>query len=160
MLTDHPAAGGIFHASSVYAENLEALLESLRPRCERFVLFIAADTSSADELVLHEWAMRVLERGATYACCWGPGSGRLETAFDFAAIERETDERAESVIMTTAHEGEPLLDAAWFAVHAAYPSGHFAESTAAVVLATVGNPEWHRELAQFLDDGAPIQHTV
>jgi hypothetical protein len=160
MLTVHPAARGSFPTYSVFAENLEELVEMLVPPCPRFVLRIAADTEGASGAELQDWAKRVLDLGATYVCSWGPGADARETAFDLAAIERETQVSKESVIMTTAHADEPLCEAAWAAVHAALPDAFFEPGTEATILAAVGNPDWHRELVRFLDDGAPIPDAV
>jgi hypothetical protein len=159
----HPAPSGSFPVYSVFAESLDALAEALRPPCPRFVLLIAADTEDIAPSVLHAWAGRVLSRGAVYACCWGPGAEQLHFAFDMAAMDREPAEAAadgESVIMTTWHTDEPLLEAAWFAVHAAFPVGIYEAGTEAVVLAVVARPDWHAELTGYLDDGAPIRDAV
>jgi hypothetical protein len=158
MLTTHPAAKGTFPVYSVFAENLYSLVEALHPPCARFVLLVAADTAGIPATDLHDWAGRALECGATYVCCWGPGAERLHEAVDLAANDRETDEsRADgvSVIMTTDHAQESLVEAAWFAVRAAYPVGIFESGTEAIILAAVGNREWYSELIQFLNDGAP-----
>ncbi len=159
----HPAPRGSFPVYSVHADNLEALLAALHPPCPRFVLLVAADTAGVAEEWLQAWAARVLDRGAVCVCCWGPGAERLHFAFDMAAIAREGAEAGgddESVIMTTWHTDEPLLEAAWFAVHPAYPSGIYETGTEAVVVATVQRDDWHRELTQYLDDGAPIRDAV
>jgi hypothetical protein len=159
MLTAHPATKGTFPVYSVFAENLHALVDALRPPCARFVLLLAADTTRLSATELLDWAGRALDCGATYACSWGSGAERLHHAFDLAAHDRETDQgRADevSVIMTTDHAEESLIEAAWFAVHAAFPAGIFEAGTEAIILAAVGNKEWYRELTQFLDAGAPI----
>ena len=163
MLRHHPAARSTFPAYSTFATSLDALIDELRPPCPRFVLFVAADVSARSDDALAAWAGSALDRGVAYACCWGPDAGRLETAFDFAAIDRETDAtRADdvSVIMTTAHETETLREAAWFALNAAYPAGVFEEGTDAVVLAVVGMDGTLRELIEYLESGAPLTDAV
>ena len=158
MLTHHPAARSTFPAYSTLATSLDALVEELRPPSPRFVFFVAADVSAQSDAALAAWAGRALDRGVAYACCWGPGCGRLETAFDLAAIDRETEVTSNdgvSVVVTTAHERDSLREAAWFALSAAYPAGVFEEGTDAIVLAVVGMPAEHRELVEYLESGAP-----
>ena len=159
----HPAPRGSFPVYSVFADSLDALADSLQPPCPRFVLLVAADTECVAASELQAWAGRLLDCGAVYACCWGPGAEQLHLAFDMAAIERETvvaGSDDDSVIMTTFHTREPLLEAAWFAVHAAYPTGIFESGTDAVVVAVVARDDWYQEISQYLDDGAPIRDAV
>ena len=159
----HPAPRGSFPVYSVFAENLDAMLQALTPPCSRFVLLVAADTESIAPSVLQAWAGRVLNRGAVYVCCWGPGCEQLHFAFDMAIMDCETAEAradGESVIMTTWHTDEPLLEAVWFSVHAAFPTGIYEAGTDAVVVAAVARDDWHQELSRYLDDGAPIRDAV
>jgi hypothetical protein len=163
MLTPHPTLRASFPAYSVLADSLDALLDALTPPCRRFVLLVAADVTEWSNDDLCGWAGEALDRGASCAGCWGPDAARLETAFDRAGCDRETDEiRADgvSVVMTTSHVNQSLRDAAWFALHAAYPAGVFEVGTGAVVLAVVRNRDWYADLSDYIDDGAPIQDAV
>jgi hypothetical protein len=156
MLIVHSDLGGTFPAFSVHANTLEELPPSLVAPSPRFVLFLAADAQSVEGPALVDWAAEILNRGATYVCCWGPGCERLEACFDEASGARENWEPSERVIMTTAHADESLIEAAWFALHAALPDDGWAEGTGAVILATVGNAVWSAELSSYLRAGAPL----
>ena len=152
----HAAIRGTFPAFSVFAAGIDDLPGLLTAPTPRFVLLVVADTADLDGTALVEWAGRVLERGATYVCCWGPGCSRLEECFDEAGLLRENFEPSNRVIMTTAHDGEPIEEAAWFALHSAYPDPGWEEGTGAVVLATVGRRDWHEAVTRYADAGAPM----
>ncbi len=155
MLESHTAPRGTFPAFSVHVERLEELPAQLRPSTPRFVLLVAADTRLVDYEALVDWAREVLNRGATYVCCWGPDAERLEASFDWARLQRENFERTGRVIMTTSHDGESLTEAAWFALHVAFPDDGWAEGTGTTILATVANQSWSSEIRSYLNSGAP-----
>lgn len=156
MLEAHPAARGTFPAFTVHVDRLEDLPAQLAPDTPRFVLLVAADTQALDGAALVGWAHEVLECGATYVCCWGPGCARLEDCFDEAALARDNFEAGERVIMTTSHADERLTDAVWFALRSALPHEGWAEGTGTTVFATVGSRVWSDELRSCLTGGAPL----
>ncbi|MBL8998733.1 MAG: hypothetical protein JNL44_15575, partial [Gemmatimonadetes bacterium] len=152
----HSDVGGTFPAFSVRVRSRDELPALLTAPTPRFVLFVAADTLSVAGPALVDWALEILNRGATYVCCWGPGCERLEACFDEASGVRENWVRTDRVIMTTAHASETMIEAVWFALHAAFPDDGWAEGTGAVILATVGNEQWAVDLQTYLSAGAPL----
>ena len=135
---------------------LAALPASLVAPSARFVVFIAADTTREPGPELVDLAAAILERGATYVCCWGPDCSRFHDCFGEADVYRHLDHDEDRVIMTTWHDDDPLEEAAWFALHSAFPDEGYAEGTGSVLLVTVGNREWHEQLGKYLDAGAQL----
>ena len=120
-----------------------------------FVFLLALDASSVSDAELRTAATAVLKKGARYACCWGPAAERAHTAFDLASAD--LDLNAKTVIMTTAHEDEPLEEAVWFATHAAYPAPGYEDAFDVVVCASVAHEEWFEAMKTYLSAGAPMR---
>jgi hypothetical protein len=101
---------------------------------EPFVAFTALDARRLTNAQLGEFASKLLIQGCVYACAWGPDSGRVETAFDLAAVEANLAGQpfVADVVMTTSHEDESLDDALWFSVFTAFPPDVDARSVLAV----------------------------
>jgi hypothetical protein len=90
----------------------------------RFVLCMAADARGLDVEALREIAARALAQGAVYVCSWGQESRRIETAFDLERTLLQLPGE-DDLVMTTNHAGEPLREAIWFSLDAAWPSDGF-----------------------------------
>lgn len=153
-LQAHHGLRGVYPAFSADVPRLEALASEINLPSARFVLFVAANTSGIDSPKLVTIAETILKRGATYVCCWGPDCERLHDCFDEADVYHALDDDEAPVVMTTWHGDESLEEAAWFALHTASPHPGLEEGTNAVLLATVGNPDWAARLAHFLSTGA------
>ena len=68
-------------------------------------------------------------------CAWGPASGQVEEAFDYATFLPEMGEPLPFTLMTTSHESEELDEALWFAFYNAVPPDDLkAELNTVVVL--------------------------
>jgi hypothetical protein len=133
------------------AQSLDQLATDLRVASEHFVLGLAANTSAIAGPGLVDAAGRLIRRGASYVCCWGPGSSRLHDCFDEADVESNgsiTDDRA---VMTSWHDEETLEEMIEFALLYAVPSSVYLGHTRAVVIAAVANKAWAREAKRFLD---------
>jgi hypothetical protein len=154
MLRPYTELKANFAAFSTHSATLDALVPALQ-RSSRFVLLILADTTAENGARLVDWADSVLQAGACYVCCWGPDCGRLESCFDEAHVIRGLPSSEHDVIMTTSHASEPLEEAAWFALHAAWPTDEYARTCDAVILATIGNEAWAQQLRAYLEAGAP-----
>ncbi len=105
-------------------------------------------------------ASLLIERGASYVCCWGPGAERLEDAFDEAGVLRELKANSlptDDVLMTTSHDQESLEEALWFAAWSTYPTAAYEATTRTLIAVAVGQAEWHREMLSYLSAGAPMR---
>jgi hypothetical protein len=122
------------------------LPEGVRP----FVVFTALDARRASDERLKSFARTWLDFGCAWSCSWGPGSERVEFAFDQAEIAIEpfvTPWFTDSLCVTTSHETESLDDALWFAVFGTSPSyGKYG------ALFAVVEKEWADEIEARLAD--------
>jgi hypothetical protein len=158
-LTAHPAASASRTVWSGEAGSVAELARDLRPPTSRFVLFIAADALGPGDSEMHSAATNLLQAGASYVCCWGPGCERLHDAFDTAALPFQAASD-DDVIMTTWHDDESLEEAVWFAVHNAWPTPAYERDTRAVVAVAVGAPQWASRINDYLQAGAPFPDEV
>jgi hypothetical protein len=142
---------------SVDVPSWPALATALATCSGPFVLFVAFDVAGEPHSELTEVASRVLQRGATYVCCWGAGCELLHDAFDEVAAVRPRPPGPDGVVMTTWHDDESLEDALWFAVRAAFPSD---SHLVPVVAASIGKPAYARRIRAYLDAGSPIPDEV
>jgi hypothetical protein len=140
----------------VEARSLDALAADLRVASDTFVLGIAADTTVLDGPDLVAAATRLIKRGASYVCCWGPGCERLHDCFDEAELSPETDTVDGHTIMTTWHNAEPLEEMVWFALNSTLPTSFFTAATRTVVLASIAQSEWSDRMKSYVQRGAPL----
>lgn len=112
----HPGTGR--SASVLRAARFEAA-EPVLVAAGKYVLVVASErpVSSCTQQHARAW----IEAGASYICAWGPGSGAVEEAFDYASLLPELGEPLPFTLMTTSHEKQPLEDALWFAFYNATP---------------------------------------
>jgi hypothetical protein len=127
---------------------------------EPFVAFTALDVRERTGREIEALARTLLDHGCVYACAWGPDAGRVELAFDLLALEAEEAGRpyiegADAVVMTTAHEAEPLDEALWFAVFAAMPA-----DLEANVLVAIAEDRWRSEIEARLADADRLNADV
>ena len=146
-----PWSGRPWQLSAV--SNFEGLADAFVGPGADFVLLIAADTTGVPWEQLVSVCQRLLKSGVVYACTWGPGAARLESAFDEAAVH--PGDRRDGILMTTSHENESLEQAAWFAAHTAYPDEAYSDGAAGVAFVAVENEDWYERLATYLAAGAP-----
>lgn len=90
---------------------------------EWFVAFIAADARGTSDLQIVALAQEMVKHSCTYVCAWGPGCDRVEALADLAYTEAAETSGEDSLpfLMTTAHAGESLASALWFASATAFP---------------------------------------
>src|SRR5258706_6626352 len=92
------------------------------------IVLVTAATHALDEATIHRFAAMLLDAGAVYVCCWGPGCERLHDLLDDAVLFRQSPVSESAVIMSTWHSDESLEDALFFALTAAWPSADYAVS--------------------------------
>lgn len=85
----------------------------------RYVLLVASERATC--ACTEEHARAWVDAGASYVCAWGPASGAVEEAFDYASLLPELGEPLPFTLMTTSDKEEPLEEALWFAFYCAAP---------------------------------------
>jgi hypothetical protein len=115
-----------------------------------FVLFLGADTTGAIPEPLFHIAQAMLDAGAVYVLCWGPGCQRAEDIFDEAAVGDDGAEHP--TVMTTSHPDESILEVLEFATSVAVPTAEFADSCKTVIVVFAGNIDWYKEGLRCLED--------
>jgi hypothetical protein len=114
-----------------------------------FVCFLAWNAEAASVATVQSVARRILEAGCAYICCWGARCSFVHDVFDEEAIARGVDA---PFVMSTWHDGEPLLDALRFALFTAQPDEVLAERCRAVVAISIGSREVASEVRAALGD--------
>ena len=64
----------------------------------------------------------LVERGLAFVSAWGTDCARVETDFDTAIVDRNPNETADNVILTTSHANDSLKEAVEFFVLVAQPA--------------------------------------
>lgn len=159
-LMAHRTVGGDRVVLSGATDRFDSFTHGLQCPSPHFVLFLAANTRGKDKSALLAAAKTLVRAGASYVCCWGPDCERLHDCFDEADIAVNGDGTDERVLMTTSHEGEPLEEALWFAVHAAWPTPDYEVTTGAVVAVSIGHADWSDQIRAYLTAGAPLIEEV
>jgi hypothetical protein len=108
-----------------------------------FVCLLAWDALLATDLELAAVAGRLLRAGCAFAVCWGPDCGRVSGAFDLADLEWRPDG---PWAMTSWHVSEPLAEAIWFALFAAWPHEALEDSCGSLVGISIGSRVWAAEM--------------
>jgi hypothetical protein len=128
----------------------EDLPETLALPSRHFVCLLAWDADQASTQSITRLARSLLAAGAAYVCTWGRGCERVHDLFDEEIVSNVMDEDTDSTIMTTWHDDETLVQAAWFALFVAFPTESFARTCRAVVGVTVGSPVYAAEVRTAL----------
>jgi hypothetical protein len=91
----------------------------------------------------------LLDQGAVYFCCWGPGCERThDIAHEEVQVkEADEDEDEDSVIMTTWHDQEEMTEVIEFSLTAAEPDEAFSSGCNAVLVISVGSIYWAAQAA-------------
>ena len=106
-----------------------------------FLCLLAADFSAASDGQISALAKVLLDRGASYFVCWGPGCERAHDLIDDVTLLVEPPVPDGSVVMTTWHAGEPLGEALFFLLGAAWPDAAYEETTGCALVVSIGSPE-------------------
>lgn len=111
-----------------------------------FILFVAAEASTDEEIEIRRFAGEAVEAGCAYVCAWGTGCGFVHDVFDLAAIDAGRD------VMSSLHDNESLADALWFALCDAWPDeAAFANAGDATVILAVQEP-WLADVRRLIAD--------
>jgi hypothetical protein len=155
-MQNHPALSGSRQIYSFEVSSFRELASKLQSLSRRFILLVAADARALESVELVAAAEDVIRAGASYVCCWGPDCERLHDLFDEAAQSTGANASDEQFLATTWHANEPLEEALWFALNAAFPSPAYLDATTSVIAAAVDSPEWAQQIRAYLNAGAPI----
>ena len=128
------------------SDSVEILSEKIDPTSRYFAFFVAMDARNIADDEIARAATKLLSRGLVFLSAWGPDCERVHDLFDQSAFEINEKLTGNDVIMTSWHSKESLLEALWFFVHCAHATESFAAQCSNWIIATIGNPEWEREI--------------
>ena len=117
-----------------------------------FACLLAVDATAIDDRTIDAFAERLLDHGMAYLCVWGPDCRRVHDLVDDVVVLRTIREGWEHTIMTTWHDDEPLEEAIWFLIHAAYPEEALLPTCETRIGIAVANDNWAEELYRRFDD--------
>ena len=115
--------------------------ETIELPTPHFLCLLAADFTAASNGEIMGLAQGLLDLGASYFVCWGPGCERAHDLIDDVTLLLDPPIPDDSVIMTTWHTGEPLEEALFFVLCSAWPHPAFEDSTGCTVAVSVGSTE-------------------
>ena len=117
--------------------------------------FLARDTTEVPAEDICAFAGVLLDLGAVYFCCWGPGCERTHDITDEEVQAKGVEDNTDSVIMTTWQKNADLDEALQFALSAAQPDEAFASGCNAVSAISVGSMNCSRRegFGAFRSDG-------
>lgn len=128
--------------------------ESIQPcqklPSEHFICFLAADFRSASDGDITSLAGLLLEWGASYFVCWGPGCERAHDLVDDVTLLVQSPTGDDSVIMSTWHADETLPEALFFLLTSATPDSAYQDSSNSIVVVSVGDARVDRQIRDAL----------
>lgn len=130
----------------------EELAPAIQIEYEHFALFLAWDAAKAKDQEICTFASKLFARGLAVICIWGNDCERVHDLFDRVELEEEWQLSAESVVISTWHENEPLEKALWFFVNCSYAHEEYAPTCSAGIAVTVGDAPRHQQISSFLSD--------
>jgi hypothetical protein len=125
----------------------------------RFVCLVAIDATSASGNDLAVLARKLLGSGAVYVCAWGPGCDAVHLAVDVEDVGQNPPPTLDKVVMTTSHREEPLEEAIWFTLNAAWPDDAYWEGCDSTLGLVIGNSAWARRLRAAFEDPRKFSST-
>ncbi len=119
-----------------------------------FSVFLALDAVGLDQAVISNIARTLLRAGAVYFCCYGPDCGRVHDIIDEEELAQIIDGKKDngSVIMTTWHDDETLMDALWFFVCNSFPDDKHFDTCKAGVAISFDNHAWEKQIVDGMKD--------
>ncbi len=125
---------------------------SFRTASKHFVALIVWDAANASFESIAQLARRLMDAGGVYFCTWGPDCERVHDVIDEVWVGNGIDPQFDETLMTTWHSDEPLADAVWFALFAAFPIDTYFKECRSVVAVCIGHPQFAAEIrAAFVD---------
>jgi hypothetical protein len=118
-----------------------------------FIAVVVADASGASADDLGSFAAKLLAQGAGYVCAWGPDCERVHDVFDEVLVGDESAHPEH--VMTTWHPDEPLDEALWFAVWAAF-NEDFPTTTTVLFAVVAQRTSWASAVREWVAQGAGL----
>jgi hypothetical protein len=127
---------------------------------KHFAVFLALDATGLDHIVISNIVRPLLRAGAVYFCCYGPDCDRVHDAIDWEVVDSNIAKEDDgSVIMTTGHERDSLIEALWFFVFNAFPADKYLDECKAGLAISCGNPAWDQQITADLKNLAEKEIT-
>ena len=119
-----------------------------------FVCLLTWDATGVPVNTVSSLVARLLRAGASYFVCWGADCERVHDIIDETVCDPDSDfgAPADSCIMTTWHDRDPLREALFFFLVNTWPDEPYVDSTRSALAVSIGSPEWAAEIAAALDD--------
>ncbi|MEL7185354.1 MAG: hypothetical protein AAFN50_02820 [Pseudomonadota bacterium] len=117
-------------------------------KSEFFGVLLVWDSIGTNEDELVAVGKKLIDQGAVYVCCWGPGCEKLHDAIDHA--DQENDRPGDAVLMTTWHDDEPLSEALWFFINTAFPHELYESECRGSIAIVIDNQSWADECSDAL----------
>lgn len=105
---------------------------------QHFLCLLAADFNSASDGEILALANSLLEYGASYFVCWGPGCERAHDLIDDLTLLVEPPVPDDSIILSTWHANDTLAEALFFLLCSAWPDPAYEDTSGCVVAVSVG----------------------
>jgi hypothetical protein len=115
-----------------------------------FGLFVAMDADDVTDEELERIAGHALASGAAFISTWGPGCERVHDAFDCEIVSRDL-EQSQSVILTTWHAEETLVNALEYFLNVLSPSEDYEHTCDARIVASIGSANLGGSVDRALD---------
>jgi len=93
----------------------------------KFVLLMAVDRTKLPDNQVINGAQNLVDLGLCYLCVWGPDCERIHDLSKEVIVPRNPNESAETVIMTTWHDDEPLSEAVGYFRDCSWPAENICE---------------------------------
>jgi hypothetical protein len=125
--------------------------ESISISSQNFAVFLALDATDLDTDDISNMARKLLHAGAAYFCCYGHDCERVHDVIDEEILHLDL-EKDGSVIMTSWHNHETLLEALWFFVFNSFPDDKYLNSCKAGIAISCGSSNWDNQIIGGLKD--------
>ncbi len=117
-----------------------------------FLCFLAADFTRLSDGAIIKLANSLVDAGASYFVCWGPDCERSHDLIDDLTLLVSPEAQDDSIIMTTWHAEESLIEALFFLLCSAWPDRGYEDTTTCIVAVSVGGGDVAAEIRQSLAD--------
>lgn len=137
----------------LYEESVDSLVELLDVQypTKYFVLLLAADYSIISSTEITNVAKKLIDKGLSYICAWGPECKKAHDAFDNANILWQEENGKELHVMSTWHTNEELEETIWFAIYDAMVDDEYWDECSTIFV-SVNNENWAKTIEASLSD--------
>ncbi len=115
-----------------------------------FLCLLAGDFSQASAGQIVRLAQGLVEAGACYFVCWGPGCERAHDLIDDVTLMVTPPEPDHSIIPSTWHADELLTEALFFLLRMAWPDPAYQASCNSILAISIGNSDIDNTIIEAL----------